>query len=178
MAITLGEVPSGPPRRLDPDRLGDHLDRLFRAAWAMCGNPHDGEDLVQETYAKVLSRPRFVRHDDDLGYLLRALRNTHISRLRRAGRRPQEAELEAEVPDMAYDVRRPEVAYEVGELFAVIAALPDDAREAIVAVDVAGLSYREASAALGVKEATITTRLHRARRRVARTLDLAHEEAR
>ncbi len=57
----------------------------------MCGNPHDGEDLVQETYAKVLSRPRFIRHDDDLGYLLRALRNTHISRLRRAGgalRRP------------------------------------------------------------------------------------------
>ena len=171
IAITLGEVPFGSPRRLDPDRLGDHLDRLFRAAWAMCGNPHDGEDLVQETYAKVLSRARFVRHDDDFGYLLRALRNTHISRLRRAGRRPQETELADDVPDVAYDVRRPEVAYEVGELFAVIAALPDDAREAIVAVDVVGLSYREAADLLEVKEATITTRLFRARRRVARELE-------
>jgi RNA polymerase sigma-70 factor, ECF subfamily len=163
------------PRRLDPDRLGDHLDRLYRAAWAMCGNPHDGEDLVQETYAKVLSRPRFVRHDDDLGYLLRALRNTHISRLRRAGRRPQEVELAEEPVDD--DVRSPEFAYEVGELFTVISQLPDDYRAVIVAIDVAGLSYREAADMLGVKEATITTRLHRARRRVAKTMEPAKEEA-
>jgi RNA polymerase sigma-70 factor (ECF subfamily) len=168
--ITLNPV----PRRLEPDRLGDHLDRLFRAAWAMCGNPHDAEDLVQETYAKVLARPRFVRHDDDLGYLLRALRNQHISRLRRAGRRPQEVELD---DDHAGDARGPELAYEVGELFTAISQLPDDHREAIVAIDVAGLSYREAAQALGVKEATITTRLHRARRRVARSMEPAREEA-
>lgn len=140
----------------------------------MCGNPHDAEDLVQETYAKVLSRPRFVRHDDDLGYLLRALRNTHINRLRRAGRRPQEVELG---DDHADHVLGPELAYEVGELFAVISQLPDEAREVIVAVDVAGLSYREAADAFGIKEATITTRLHRARRRVARAMEPAQEEA-
>jgi RNA polymerase sigma-70 factor (ECF subfamily) len=168
--ITLHQV----PRRLEPDRLGDHLDRLFRAAWAMCGNPHDAEDLVQETYAKVLSRPRFVRHDDDLGYLLRALRNQHISRLRRAGRRPQEVEL---ADDHADDVQGPEFAYEVGELFGVISQLPDEAREVIVAIDVAGLSYREAADAFGIKEATITTRLHRARRRVAQAMEPAQEEA-
>jgi RNA polymerase sigma-70 factor (ECF subfamily) len=167
----VGRVPSGSPRRLDPDRVADHLDRLFRAAWAMCGDPHDGEDLVQDTYARVLARPRFLRHDDDLGYLLRALRNTHVSRLRRAGRRPVEvrSDEDAAGPD-AFDVRRPEMAFEVGQLFAVIATLPDDAREAIVAVDVAGLSYREAADALRVKEATLTTRLHRARRRVARLM--------
>jgi RNA polymerase sigma-70 factor (ECF subfamily) len=168
--ITLHQV----PRRLDPDRLGDHLDRLFRAAWAMCGNPHDAEDLVQETYTKVLSRPRFVRHDDDLGYLLRALRNQHISRLRRAGRRPQEVEL---ADDHADDAQGPEFAYEVGELFGVISQLPDEAREVIVAIDVAGLSYREAADAFGIKEATITTRLHRARRRVAQAMEPAQEEA-
>jgi RNA polymerase sigma-70 factor (ECF subfamily) len=168
--ITLHPV----PRRLEPDRLGDHLDRLFRAAWAMCGNPHDAEDLVQETYAKVLSRPRFVRHDDDLGYLLRALRNQHISRLRRAGRRPQEVELADDQPG---DILGPEFAYEVGELFSVISHLPDEAREVIVAIDVAGLSYREAAEAFGIKEATITTRLHRARRRVARAMEPAQQEA-
>jgi RNA polymerase sigma-70 factor (ECF subfamily) len=140
----------------------------------MCGNPHDAEDLVQETYAKVLSRPRFVRHDDDLGYLLRALRNQHISRLRRAGRRPQEVEL---ADDHADDVQGPEFAYEVGELFTVISQLPDESREVIVAIDVAGLSYREAADAFGIKEATITTRLHRARRRVARAMEPVQEEA-
>src|SRR5436189_4326332 len=65
--------PSDPPaameRQLDPTRLGDHLDRLYRAAWALCGSREDAEDLVQETYARVLSRPRLLRREDDLGYL-------------------------------------------------------------------------------------------------------------
>jgi hypothetical protein len=30
-------------RTLDPARLGDHLDRLYRAAWALCGSREDAE---------------------------------------------------------------------------------------------------------------------------------------
>jgi RNA polymerase sigma-70 factor (ECF subfamily) len=128
---------------------------------------------VQETYARVLSRPRLLRNDDDLGYLLRVLRNTHVSRIRHSGRRIAAVPLEeddAPAGAQAGDLRRPEFAFEVGELFGAIAALPPDACEAIVAVDVAGLSYGEAAAALRVKEATLTSRLHRARRRVAAAL--------
>lgn len=162
---------AGTPRRLDPERLGDHVDRLYRAAWALCGDPYDAEDLVQETYSRVLARPRFIRGSDDLGYLLRALRNVYIGRLRRAGRRVAEVPLDDDrTPLSETDVRMPEQALDVAELFRAIAALPHDAAEAIVAVDVAGLSYAEAAAALRVKEATLTTRLHRARRRVARML--------
>ena len=39
-----------------------------------------------------------------------------------------------------------------------------------IAVDLVGLSYGEAGRLLGVREATITTRLYRARQRVAQTL--------
>ena len=162
---------SGTPRRLEPERLGDHVDRLYRAAWALTGDPHDAEDLVQETYARVLARPRFLRGDDDLGYLLRALRNVHLGRVRRLGRRVAEVSLD-DLParGAAEDVRMPEYALDVAELFRAIAALPADAGHALVAVDVVGLSYAEAAAALRVKEATLTTRLHRARRRVARSM--------
>jgi RNA polymerase sigma-70 factor (ECF subfamily) len=154
---------------LDPDRLGDHLDRLYRAAWAMCGSREEAEDLVQETYARVLARPRWLRGEDDLGYLLRVLRNTHISRRRAAGRRPvgvpfAEEAPEPEDPGASW---RPDAALDVDLLFSLIAELPDAFREALVAVDVCGLSYAEAGRALGVREATITTRLHRARRQVA-----------
>jgi RNA polymerase sigma-70 factor (ECF subfamily) len=165
-------VSSGTPRRLEPEALGDHVDRLYRAAWALCGNPHDAEDLVQETYARVLARPRFLQGGDDLGYLLRALRNVHLGRLRRLGRRVAEVPLDDALPTGApEDVRMPEYALDVHELFRAIAALPPDAADAVVAVDVVELSYAEAAAALRIKEATLTTRLHRARRRVARTLD-------
>ena len=158
-------------RRLDPESLGKHLDRLFRAAWAMTGNPHDAEDLVQDAVAQVLARPRWLRHGDDIGYLLRVLRNTHVSRLRRAGARPSEVPLD-ERPERASGTSTadPAAALEVGELFAAISDLPDPAREVIVAVDVVGLSYRDAADALGIKEATVTTRLHRARTRIAQAV--------
>jgi DNA-directed RNA polymerase specialized sigma24 family protein len=64
----------------------------------------------------------------------------------------------------------PQAVLEAREIYALIAALPADFREALVAVDVLGLSYREAGRALRVREATITTRLNRARQRLARTL--------
>ncbi|MBV9471909.1 MAG: hypothetical protein JO206_02995, partial [Solirubrobacterales bacterium] len=57
------------------------------------------------------------------------------------------------------------------ELYAVIAGLPEKFRDALVAVDLLGLSYREAGRALRVREATITTRLHRARLKLAQALD-------
>ena len=58
---------------------------------------------------------------------------------------------------------------------AAIAALPQEFRDALVAVDVAGLSYREAARALGVREGTLTSRMFRARDRVARRLELGDE---
>lgn len=158
----------GQPRTLDPAALGDHLDRLFRAAWALCGRREDAEDLVQDTYARVLARPRLLRRDDDLAYLLRVLRNTHVSRIRAAAARPRTAEWAAEhdPPASRSDVT-PEGRLEASALFRAISHLPDDFRDALVAIDVAGLSYGEAARALEVPEATITTRLHRARKRVA-----------
>lgn len=169
VAVVEPRPPQGPLRRLDPEDLGDHLDRLYRAAWGLCGRREDAEDLVQETYAKILSRPRWLRREDDLAYLLRALRNVHVSRMRAAGRRlapvPMEG-LRAE-PSAPHGAWSPDAALDARELFAAIAALPGPSREVLVAVDVAGLSYAEAGRALGVREATVTTRLHRARRRIA-----------
>ncbi len=157
-----------PLRQLDPNDLGDHLDRLYRAAWAMCGNREDAEDLVQEMYANVLSRSRWLHGEDDLGYLMRALRNAHVNRGRAAARRPRTSSLQArESEPVAPAGSGPEAALEAGALFTAIAALPPAFRDALVAIDVAGLSYREAARALRVREATITSRLHRARARIA-----------
>ena len=165
-------MPEAGSRQLDPQRLGDHVDRLYRAALGLCGNAHDAEDLVQETYARVLARPRFLRHDDDLGYLLRVLRNTFLNRIRSQKRRPAPLELDDERDGIprGRDPHQPETALEVRELFAAIAQLPEDQRDAVIAIDLVGLSYREAASALKTKEATVTTRLHRGRTRLAKAL--------
>lgn len=161
----------GPPRQLDPQSLGDHIDRLYRAARSLCGSREEAEDLVQETFARVLQKPRLLRNDDDIGYLLRVLRNTFISMRRTASRRPQ-ATAPPEALDYVEDQTaiQPHARVEVGELYAAISELPPDFRDAVIAIDVVGLSYRQAAQALRVREATITTRLHRGRQRIARSL--------
>jgi RNA polymerase sigma-70 factor (ECF subfamily) len=173
--IDRGEQPapagSSDPRQLDPQRLGDHIDRLYRAAWALCGSREDAEDLVQETFARVLARPRLLRSDDDLGYLLRVLRNTFLTSRRTVSRRPRTVAMADDFDPV--DPRggvRPEEALAAHEAFAAIAALPPHFRDALVAVDVVGLSYREAAHALRTREATITSRLFRARQQVAARL--------
>jgi RNA polymerase sigma-70 factor (ECF subfamily) len=159
------------PPILDPQTLGDHLDRLFRAAWALCGSREDAEDLVQETYERVLRRPRIVRREGDLAYLYRTLHNTYFNARRTASRRPRVA---AQLDDVQTASQRsdvqPEQAAETNLVLEAVAELPRPMREALVAVDVLGLSYAEAGKALGVHENTIPSRLARARLRVAEAL--------
>ena len=153
------------PHVLDPDGLGDHIDRLYRAAWALCGSRQDAEDLVQETFLNVLKRPRFLRDGNEIGYLLRALRNTHANRYRAASRRPPTRQLfEDDAPPSHDD------GPSAREIMQAVASVPDPYRDAVIAVDIVGLSYREAARSLRTREATITTRLHRGRQHVAREL--------
>jgi len=161
------------PRRLDPQRVVEHLPRLYHAARAWTASREEAEDLVQETCARVLARPRLLLGEDELGYLMRAMRNTLISQRRAADRRPQSVLLSdgdkpADAP--AAHVGDPADIVETAEVYGAIAELPDEFRDALVAIDVAGLSYKEAARALDVPEGTVTSRLFRARDRLAERL--------
>jgi RNA polymerase sigma-70 factor, ECF subfamily len=167
-----GSLPAvAPVRILGPEALGDQLDRLYRAAWALCGSREDAEDLVQETFERVLRRPRIVRRDNDLAYLYRALKHTYFNARRTASRRPQVTAQLDDIPTASAraDVQ-PERAAEINVVFETIAALPRPMREVLVAVDVMGLSYAEAGKALGVHHNTVPSRLARARLKAAESL--------
>jgi RNA polymerase sigma-70 factor, ECF subfamily len=158
-------------RRLDPESLGSHVQRLYRAAYGLTGSRQDAEDLVQDTFERVLRRPRFVRREQDLAYLLRVLRNTWIS-----SKRAQRAVAVAPTGDEVDDV--PAGDDPIGQtidgavLLAELRSLTPPLREAVVAVDIVGLSYREAARALGTKEGTIMSRLHRGRGQIAARLGI------
>jgi RNA polymerase sigma-70 factor, ECF subfamily len=150
---------------LDPAALSDHLDPLYRAARALCRSPHDAEDLVQETFAQVLKRPRLICDGNEIAYLMRALRNTYTDRYRSAARRPVTSELLEHDAASAHDA-----GLDAREIMEAIAGAPAPYRDAVIAVDLLGLSYREAARSLGTRDATITTRLHRGRQHIARVL--------
>ena len=115
---------------------------------------------------RILARPRLLYGEDELGYLLRALRNTLASKRRAAARRPALLPL----PDDASLDDDPAQAAANDEVYLAIAELADEFRETLVAVDIIGLSYQEAARALQVPEGTLTSRLFRARQRLARRL--------
>lgn len=155
-------------QRLDPERFGDHVTRLYRAAYGLTGSREDAEDLVQDTFERVLKRPRYVRRDQDLAYLMRVLRNTWISR----GRTRQVATTPIDDVEPAAPGGDPVVAQvvEAGAVYEALGGLTEPLREAVVAVDIVGLSYRDAARALGTKEGTIMSRLHRGRGQIAAQL--------
>ncbi len=159
----------GGERRLDPEAAGDHIDTLFRVAVAMSGSRDLAEDLVQQTYVKVLSRPRLLRRDDDLGYLIKALKNTWYSYLRGERTRRDATDSGAEPEELAApsSAGDPEASLEATAVLDALAQLPEPYREAVAAVDVAGLSYAEAARALGVRQGTIMSRVYRGREQVA-----------
>jgi RNA polymerase sigma-70 factor, ECF subfamily len=162
------------PHRLDPRRVAELLPHLYRAARAWTGSSEEAEDLVQDLCVQVLARPRLVL-GDDLGYLMRALHNTLTSRRRTQARRPATVELDEDLDAEGSARDDPEAAAENAEVLAAIRGLPEEFRDALVAIDVAGLSYKEAARLLGLPEGTVTSRLFRARDRLARLL--ADEDA-
>ncbi len=158
------------PRLLDPEALSDHLDRLYRAARAMCGSHADAEDLVQEVCVRVLAKPRVVR-GDDRAYLLGVLRNTFISHCRSRKRQTtvEPSTLHNEPDPGRFD---PELGALAREVHREITALPDHYRDVVIAVDILGLPYSEAATVLGLPVGTIMSRLSRGRSRVSRLVDM------
>ena len=125
---------------------------------------------MQDTFERVLQRPRFLRRDEDLVYLLKVLRNTWISS-RRAKRQVATTPAGEGIEAIEAPIDPIEQSIEGAAVYEALQELTQPLREALVAVDVLGLSYREAARALGTKEGTIMSRLNRGRGQIAARLE-------
>jgi RNA polymerase sigma-70 factor (ECF subfamily) len=148
------------------------VDALYRLARHLAGNDRDAEDLVQETYVRALDAlDRFEPGTDLKAWLMRILRNAHVSAWRRGrrGPRPLDAAEGDETIAPAQDAFvRGELALEqmravVGsEIEAALAALGPDART-LVLLHLEGLTDREMADVMGWPVGTVKSRLSRAR---------------
>jgi RNA polymerase sigma-70 factor (ECF subfamily) len=145
------------------------LPRLRRFARSLTANPADADDLVQDTVERALKRLSTFEMGTRLdSWMYRIAQNLWIDR-RRAARVRDAVSGEGELEHVAGagGEAAAEAHIEVGRLAVAMKALPDDQRAAVSLVLIEGLSYRDASAVLGVPQGTLTSRLARGRAALA-----------
>jgi RNA polymerase sigma-70 factor (ECF subfamily) len=171
-------------RRGDPACLGGFFeawgDRLYRLALRLTGDPATAEDVVQEAFLKLMRGADRIEGRSGLAtWLYRVAYNASLDRLRerRALLQLPEDEHDAPLPQptaLAPLPRSPEALLRDAEtrqaLEQAIAELPHAQRAAFLLRDVEGLTTAEAAEALGLSEANLKVRLHRARLRLRERL--------
>jgi RNA polymerase sigma-70 factor (ECF subfamily) len=171
-------------RRGDPACLGSFFeawgDRLYRLALRLTGDPATAEDVVQEAFLKLMrSADRIEGRSGLATWLYRVAYNASLDRLRERKALLQLPEDERDVPlplpsALTPLPKSPEALLRDAEtreaLEQAIAELPHAQRAAFLLRDVEGLTTAEAAEALGLSEANLKVRLHRARLRLRERL--------
>jgi RNA polymerase sigma-70 factor, ECF subfamily len=144
----------------------EFLPRLRRFSYALTGDPDKGDDLVQETCARALSRLNQWEPGTRLdSWMFRIAQNIWLDQ-----RRAHRVRGDAVDIDQAYDIAGDdgrevtEARLTLKEVSKGIAQLPPEQQVLIALVCVDGLSYKEAAGILDIPIGTVMSRLARARR--------------
>ncbi len=159
-----------------PQLLREQGSHVYRMGLSMCGSHHDAEDLVQETFLLAFRHWRQFQGRSKVSTWLYSIaaRACRRRRRRRSGE-PRQLESfsellpsgEPRVPDIPSQEDGPIDAQLRGEareaVDRAIAELPRHFRLPLVLKDLAELSVTDVAHILGLKNATVKTRVHRAR---------------
>lgn len=154
----------------------DLVPRLFAAAMTLTRDPHEAEDLVQETLLRAYRAWHTFDGQHPKAWLLTILRNEHIDRLRK--RQPSLLRQGTDVVELSDALGIVSESAETSLLsieterliLELVVTLPDQQRAVLELVDVHGHTYQEAADSLGVPVGTVMSRLHRARRTIRHRL--------
>jgi RNA polymerase sigma-70 factor (ECF subfamily) len=180
--MTTATLAQQPAHLALPQLLEEHGGRLYRMSMKLCGHPEDAEDLVQDIFLIALKKwDQFHGDAHPTTWLYSiAARACGRKRRKRAGEPRRMESLSELLPRPADDVVdlaplsaganggedpfQAQLRREAREAVeTAIAELPFHFRMPLVLKEIAELPVADVAAILGIKEATVKTRLHRAR---------------
>ena len=139
---------------------------LFRQLYAMCRNPEEAHDCLQEAYLRAWQRwDRICSYDDPAAWVRTIAWRVAVSRWHRA-RRTLRAWHRQDAGVESYELNPDVVALSVA-----LRSLPLVQRQAIVLHHLGGLSVEEISRQTGAPSGTVKARLARGRTALATVLE-------
>ena len=157
VAVRGGEV------SLLAELFGRHHVRLFNFFLRLTDRRDASEDLVQETFLRMLKYRSSYRADASFAvWMYRIARNVCADHWRVFGRlEPLDRVVDVEAPGATpFDEAR--LVEEIATLRAALCSLPADRRELLVLIRYEGLKHDEISALLGCSVGAVKVRAHRA----------------
>jgi RNA polymerase sigma-70 factor (ECF subfamily) len=160
--------------------LARHEENLLRLAFRFVRNEHDAQEVLQDVFVTTWRKlPGFQDRAQIGSWLYRVTVNASLMHLRVRKRRPECVDLAPVARSTKHDFERdfdldigdrhrPDAQLESEELRRVIQAaierLPLSLRSVFEIREIQGWSTRQTAKLLSLSEATVKTRLHRARR--------------
>ena len=147
--------------------LRDHYDRIHGLAWQLTGSRADADDVAQEVCCTLVEKIGSFRGEAKFSTWLCAIVFNAVRDARR--RRRAFAGLTGRLAVLAGLARGPDGRdlHDAMWLKGAIAGLKPALRDTVVLVAGQQLSHAEAATILGVAEATVSWRMHEARRLLA-----------
>lgn len=142
------------------------LPKLFAFARVMLGNAEAARDIVQEAAAKALAATRVPRDPPAYrAWMFRIVRNAAVDEIRR--RRQPDAQVHAAADLWRFDdAHIAKITVQQG-----LTMLGPEHREIISLIDIAGFSYSDVAAMLGIPTGTVMSRIARAREALLAAID-------
>ncbi len=133
------------------DFVAARQGHLRRIAYALCGDWHKADDLLQTALTKLyVAWPRIRHEGGEEAYVRQIMVRANIDDSRRPWRRERSS---ADVPDRPGD--QPTAVEERSALFDALQSLPEQQRKVVVLRHWLGLSVRETATELGINEGTV-----------------------
>ena len=139
------------------------VDTVYRICFSFMKNTHDTEDMVQETFLRLLdSGVGFVSEEHEKAWLIVTASNLCKDTLKKWWRRTED------IDDPSLNLKQP--PFEIDEVLSAILKLPADQKCAVYMYYYEGYSTADIASYLHCPQATVRSRLSRARKTLKRKL--------
>lgn len=150
--------------------LIDEIPALRRYARALCRDPGQADDLVQECLARAVSRRKlWIVHRGMRPWLFAIMHNTFVDELRRQS--ASRSDPRAVDPQSLASEEGAELLCTLSDFEQALYQLAPEQREVLLLVGLEQMSYRQVAKLTGVPVGTVMSRLARARERLADSLE-------